>query len=405
MGNLNSLTRHIISLNFMTHLPDEREQLVLDALLESFAFDYCVVRLTPTMLDKSIIDAGSALRAYLAQSGLVEFSAIRQGRDFAIEQSLPLVSKSGLSHRVFTFYRPPTKSGDPRFWISKLKSESEPGDLLAILFHGGSLVAINLSAAIETLRAGLREVLPPRYDEFRNVAETLKKLHEKISAVSALGWIPTKRAGDTGIGYTFESLLGIAANSSRDPDYAGIELKSSRLRAGSQQDSLTTLFSKTPNWGSVNLGLGLLQRCGRADEVTKRLSLYCTTTTKANSFALSLGIDPDARRVDLLHHSEPTVWYDFGTLQACLLKKHGDTLFVSARTRGSGASEEFHFDHVLYCSQPSFARFIELMQKNSLVLDLTLSEKASGSTRDHGYLWRIRKSQLSSLFGYQRVLM
>jgi hypothetical protein len=275
----------------MTHLPNEQEQSVLDALLESFAFDYCVIRLTPTMLDKSIIDAGSALRAYLAQSGIVEFSAIRQGREFAIEQPLPLVSKSGLSHRIFTFYRPPTKSGDPRFWISRLKSESEAGDLLAILFHGGSLVAVNLSAAIETLRAGLREVLPPRYDEFRNVAETLKKLHEKISAVSALGWIPTKRAGDTGIGYTFESLLGIAANSSRDPDYAGIELKSSRLRAGSQQDSLTTLFSKTPNWGNVNLGLGLLQRCGRADEVTKRLSLYCTTTTKANSFALSLGID------------------------------------------------------------------------------------------------------------------
>ena len=50
------------------------------------------------------------------------------------------------------------------------------------------------------------------------------------------------------VGYTLETLLGIQANSSKHPDYKGIELKSSRKR-----NLKGTLLSMVPNWSISNL--------------------------------------------------------------------------------------------------------------------------------------------------------
>ena len=47
-----------------------------------------------------------------------------------------------------------------------------------------------------------------------------------------MGFIQTMRPGDTGIGYTFESLLGIPANSATTPDFKGIEIKTKRGNMG-----------------------------------------------------------------------------------------------------------------------------------------------------------------------------
>ncbi len=60
-----------------------------------------------------------------------------------------------------------------------------------------------------------------------------------------MGFIRTMRTGDTGIGYTCESLLGIQANNATTPDFKGIEIKTKR---DNRQSNRTTLFSKTPDW-------------------------------------------------------------------------------------------------------------------------------------------------------------
>ena len=45
-----------------------------------------------------------------------------------------------------------------------------------------------------------------------NISETLLT---KIKEVSKKGWIKTLRKGDTGVGYTLETELGIRANSNQ----------------------------------------------------------------------------------------------------------------------------------------------------------------------------------------------
>jgi hypothetical protein len=45
--------------------------------------------------------------------------------------------------------------------------------------------------------------------------ENTKILTNKIKKIYKEGWIKTLRKGDTGVGYTFETKLGIKANSKK----------------------------------------------------------------------------------------------------------------------------------------------------------------------------------------------
>ena len=71
----------------------------------------------------------------------------------------------------------------------------------------------------------------------------------KIKEVNKKGWIKTLRKGDTGVGYTLETELGIKANSNQKPDFHGIEIKAFRKRSIGK---LVTLFSQVPNWKKSN---------------------------------------------------------------------------------------------------------------------------------------------------------
>jgi hypothetical protein len=68
--------------------------------------------------------------------------------------------------------------------------------------------------------------------------EIIKKLKE----IKKMGYIKTRRAGNTGVGKTLEDLLGIKENNIPGPNAHMIELKAARKNAS----SMLTLFTKSP---------------------------------------------------------------------------------------------------------------------------------------------------------------
>ena len=54
------------------------------------------------------------------------------------------------------------------------------------------------------------------------------QLKEKLSEIKQTGYIVSKRRGNTGIGYTLETLLELRENNLQTPDLGNIELKSQR---------------------------------------------------------------------------------------------------------------------------------------------------------------------------------
>ena len=53
----------------------------------------------------------------------------------------------------------------------------------------------------------------------------LKKLYVTFLKIKNMGYIKTMRKGSTGVGYTFEKLLGKEEDNLPFPDYKGIEIK------------------------------------------------------------------------------------------------------------------------------------------------------------------------------------
>ena len=57
----------------------------------------------------------------------------------------------------------------------------------------------------------------------------IPQLKEKLSDINRMGYIVSLRKGNTGIGYTLETLLGVVENNLRSPDLGNIELKETLL--------------------------------------------------------------------------------------------------------------------------------------------------------------------------------
>ncbi len=387
----------------MKHAPTPAEQGTLDHLLERFQFEAVTIRLTRTMLKKKIVDARASLRYLLAKSGLVEYAALPLGAKLGVQLTVPLVKVRESQPRRVRFYRPKAKRGDPRFWISGLSADTVADQLLVAAFADGVLVFLVVDGDPEGLREALAKYIPERA-EARRIEAALLRIEAKVRELSAEGWIRTLRPGDTGIGFTFEARLGIAANVRQDADLDGVEIKTHRTGRGSRSNPLVTLFAKTPVWGGIGGTAGLVARFGYDDEVRQRRALYCSIKVKPNRQGWSLEVAVDLGRVNVCHAGEPVVYYTLETLRKRLREKHSHTLFIAAQARGSGNAEEFHYTQVVYYREPSLAAFIDLVLAGHIGLDFAANVR-EGVADDRGYLWRIRERHIPALYSYQRRLL
>lgn len=221
------------------------------------------------------------------------------------------------------------------------------------------------------------------------------ELLEELEAVAARGWIPTLRAGDTGVGMTLESELGIAANAKKEPDYRGIELKAKRDRRSA---SRRTLFSKTPQWGALGSRVGLLDAHGSVDS-DGRFSIYQSIYAHRESReGWRLEWDGETGQLWVTRYGARVVCWDGAVLAAALASKHRETAFVYAKSRGAGTQEQFHFHRVVHAAGADFGRYLTTLLDGKGCVDFAIHRKENGSVRDHGFLFRIEESELPAVF-------
>lgn len=367
---------------------------------------------TPTGLEKSILDATEGLREYLAVKDYHHYEAQGQGQDHKVVKEAFLVRPSSLRRTQVSLYRPTTKNGDPRIWLgAPLREYAGPFNLLAITVLGGTMYVLNMSdpsvqVSLEDPGSPFRKVVE-RADSGDAVADELLGL---LRHISAKGFVRTLRPGDTGIGFTLETMLGISANSRRTPDYKGIELKAKRSRVGASKNR-STLFSKVPSWklSPVGSALGLLAARGYEDE-NGRLSLYHTLSAQSpNSLGLALDVDPERDWLRQVYHDPASgrvvhdVTWEIPVLKEDLAAKHRQTFWVRAASRGRGPDEEFHYVEVQHTRRPMTANFVALVEAGVITVDYALHKKSETRARDHGYLFKIHPDNLGALFPPPRV--
>ena len=362
--------------------------------------------LVPTQngLNKCILDAHGSLRKFFEHHGVHNYDAQGKGRLAGVVLNVSLYKDGDWERRDIHFYRPETKSGDPRLRIERLANYAKAGDLLVFMDSIDGLHVINASVpeafAMADVADSPLDLVLRCAAEGRN-ALVVKELLEKLRVIAARGYVPAVKAGATGVGMTLEAELGIAPNSRAEPDYKGIELKSSRLNKSGRKRM--TLFSRAPDWtlSSVGNAVALVEKCGYWRKGVQRL--YCTVSNQTNPQGLRLTVVGDELRVlhSSAHGDEVVLTWSLQVIKKCLWEKHKETFWVDAIKADVDGREAFLFNRVLHTKAPITSNFSALVELGLIQLDLTIKlvEGEFGrSAKDHGYLFKLGKAHLDRLF-------
>lgn len=231
--------------------------------------------------------------------------------------------------------------------------------------------------------------------------ENLLDLLGKFDIVKDMGWVPSRRRGDTGIGYTFESLLGIEENNDRRADYRGIELKCKASREGSGfARGKINLFQQGPIWTD---GATTAQRIRLFGKQKPNGEWTCNSqvTTAPNNRGAVLSVVEPSERINLMRLRDEHGHWLFSKLEERLREKHSRAAIIKAKARELNGGQQFKYEEFIYCEHPSIDKFIALVRNRNIVFEFLMKEQAGGA-RNRGYPWRlVREEFLDQLYSFQ----
>ncbi len=227
----------------------------------------------------------------------------------------------------------------------------------------------------------------------------LQHLLDKFDGIKARGWIPSLRTGTTGIGYTFESLVGVVENNDRIADFHGIEIKCSLARDTASSGKIN-LFQQAPTWRSRMSAKERIEIIGTLGD-EGRYSCHSQVTARANNLGLRLDVCEPGARIDLMLRLQALGDWTFSILEKRLQEKHSRAVFIKAKSKTTEKGIEYKYTELTYCEKPSISQFINLVASRDIVFEFMMSQKKpAGSVRNHGYPWRLARSELlEQLFG------
>jgi len=362
--------------------------------LVSIGRDFAMFEPTSTGLKKSILDATQHVRTLFCDEKFHNYDVQNQGPAYKIIKKAFFISDDGVTETTVSLYRPSTKSGDPRMWFKGLGKFADVGAQIAISIADGVALLINLSTADlhqqdSVIIAKLLELLP--CDD--SVAQELLL---KLKAISNKGLIKATTRGSTAVGMTIEHALGILPNSSMQPDYNGIELKSGR--GGKNRN---TLFAQVADWqiSPLKKSSEILDQFGyyREDD----FKLYCTISArKPNSQGLRFSYN---EKLDLLIETHETfgdvaVWPG-SLLRSRLFQKHKETFWIHAESIEYDGDEYFKLISVTHTKDPMCSQLMPLIRDGIITMDHLIKRRASdGRVSEKGPLFKINKKDLSLIF-------
>ena len=368
----------------MQFIPYDDELEVINNLHKYNSNDYTVIRLTQTMLNKSIIDANGFLRTLLLDNDLLDFRNLTD----KVYLTANLVLGNQKHEVKISFYKA-NKRGDERFWIYGLgkfikSSQINVNDLIYITVNNQKeLTLFNVTHSIPQ-----NSTIIELFGQDK-VEDSLNRLIPQIKAIARQGFhnnskgvgkIAPKDAGDT-----LESLLGIQTNNSQEADFEGIiELKSKSAK------TLDTLFTLRPNF-----------------EGTPVAEFEPNDRSRVSAFARLYGYDSDKHLgiVELRKQENKknilAAFWTFKALEEELHKKHPATLWVKVESKMDGKIAQFKYVEAELTRSPQFMTFLSLIKSGAITYDWRGYTTPAGKYvgKNHGNAWRIKNKQRNLLFG------
>ena len=370
-------------------------------LLTEKSVELCLIEPTETGLIKSIMDATGSVRTYLKSNSIHDYEFQKQGQENKIQIPSFLISSDKLISSVASLYRPNTKKGDPRIWFKGLGNYANANDILGIFVFEDELYVLNITQLDlrRLLQVDVSNPLSDLVNEIKQISnEVADELIILLNEIAGRGPISAMLAADTAIGRTLETLLGIDINSSKKPDYKGIELKSYRDKRGNRKN----LFAQVPDWNLSKFKSSAEILGAFGYERGEEFKLYCTVSSLVrNSQGLKLKMDTDINQ--LIENSNKSNIGDFvvwglETLHNRLLEKHNETFWIAADSISIHGLEHFQYKKVEHTKKPIVSQFDILIEQGIITLDHLIKRKSTGSVVEKGPLFKIKPNALGLLF-------
>lgn len=356
---------------------------------------------TETGLKKSIMDATGSVRSFLKSENIHDYELQSQGPNYKI--LIPTIIHTGFEviKSQASLYRPVTKSGDPRVWFYKMTKIAEANDIIAITYFDDSFQVFNLTKLdiVTLVNSSIQNPLQDLIKEINNTEnEVAFELLGMLRKIASAGPIPSMVDADTSVGRTLETALGININSSKKPDYKGIELKSFRKSRTNRKN----LFAQVPDWSlsKFKSSAEILNNFGYKRE--EDFKLYCTVSAiTRNSQGLNLKIDNDIKQ--LIENSDKPEVGDFAVwtldkLHYRLKEKHKETFWVEAESTRINDREHFQYKLVEHTKKPITSQFDLLIDQGIITLDHLIKRNSKGKVVEKGPLFKIKPKGIELLF-------
>ena len=240
----------------------------------------------------------------------------------------------------------------------------------------------------------------------------ITQLKEKLSDINQMGYVVSLRKGNTGIGYTLETLLGVAENNLRTPDLGNIQLKETLL--GVAENNL-----RYSDWGNIELKSRRIKSTSlltmftfnysiwkiEQEELIQqygyykngRWALYTTVKNKPNNRGFYIKIEQDYVR---LYHEDGlcAIEWQLKGLIDDLKNKFSNVLLVEAESRKVGENEEFWYKEAYLLTGIIVEKFLEYIKNGTIAVDLRMHINKNGVVRNHGTGFRLHRRFLDTCF-------
>ncbi len=128
------------------HEPETASETLRAQNLKQQDVSFALLRVTQTGLAKRLLDANRGVQDHFRQTGFHNYNSQATGRGSLVHRPTTLVGDEEEANTRISLYRPSTKTGDARLWITDLALFARVGELLALAASSERLRVFNFSS-------------------------------------------------------------------------------------------------------------------------------------------------------------------------------------------------------------------------------------------------------------------
>lgn len=233
--------------------------------------------------------------------------------------------------------------------------------------------------------------------------ENFLTLRKKFNEIKEMGYITPLRKGTTGIGYTFETLLGKKEDYEVLPDFKGIEIKT---KFGYSKSKIT-LFNCIP-MRNENSAINYIidnYSWNPKDKDYKVFSNEVNSDTyhKKYSYNFELKINYLNKRVVMNAYKdnvliEEVCYWDFQTLEKKLKTKLNYLAIVIGYPYKKNNNLYYKYLKMTTYKLKDFYAFVKLIETKKIQICFYIKRYADNRIENHGIAFKIDKKYIENLF-------